>query len=124
MSPNLLEVLAGCRAYVHKMEVPQVCKNPVWLHGLSIREHLGVVVDCAAGGEQIFVSIVIEVEYSVAPTGCGHHLAADSARISYVHEQPLAQISKQRKGFGGVGNHPEILAPVVIDVARVRTHRA
>src|ERR1700716_3120343 len=79
VSAKLLEVLSGRRAYIQKAKIAQVRQHLVRLPGLAAGEQLGVVVDCTAGGEQILMTVVIEVENSVAPTGGSQRLAPQPA---------------------------------------------
>ncbi len=76
----------------------------------------------AAGGEQIFASIVIEVVNPVAPPGFRQRGVRNSARKSDLLEARPTQVAKQRHGLVEQCSFEDVREAVVVDVPGVHAH--
>src|SRR5262245_1925308 len=90
--------------------------------GLIVVE-LYVVVDVSVDGEEVFETVVVEIEQSQTPSAALDGLGAEAALPCGVGEEAFAEIPEERVGLAFERGDDQIGQSVVVEVAEIHAHR-
>src|SRR5262249_16037317 len=83
---------------------------------------LDVIVDMRVDGEEVFETVVVEIEQPQTPSAALNGLGAESALPGRVGEEAFAEISKERVGLAFERRDDQIGQSVVVVIAKIHAH--
>src|SRR5262249_13763649 len=83
---------------------------------------LDVIVDVRVDGEEVFETVVVEIEQSQTPSAALDGFGAESALPGRVGEEAFAEIPEERVGLAFERRDDQIGQSVVVVIAKIHAH--
>src|SRR5258708_33179765 len=112
----------GFGADVPESSVVQVAKHGVGLPVVLLYIDVGVLAYMRVGGEQVFVSVIVEVLDARAPAAPFETAKSDASLVTVIAEESIAFVAEQRAGFATEGRHDQTGLAAVIQIAKIHAH--
>src|SRR5215470_18448015 len=122
MRAGHLKILARLGRYVPEGPISEIRKNAVWLLISRSLEHFHIVVNVRARGEQIFPSVIVQVEEAGAPAAALDREDREACAVSRVLEQAAPEVMKKRKRLVRQIYDADVRTTVVVVIPEIRPH--
>jgi tetratricopeptide (TPR) repeat protein len=122
MRARCLKILARLSRRVLEGPVSEIRKNAVWLFILRGLKHFHVVVDVRARGEQVFPSVIVQVEEARAPAAALDREGREPRAVSRVFEQAATEVTKKRERLIRQTHDADVRTAVVVVIPEIRPH--
>src|SRR5258705_5800235 len=122
MRSRNLKRRSGFRAHILKAQIATVPEHSIGERKWPVRQLQGIVEDFGIGGEQVFVPVIIKVEYADSPRGQPTGRGCETGHGGDILKLTVSQILVEWKAFSEHGCFENVGPAVVVDVAKIRTH--